>query len=455
MRPTPSAAVAVVLAALAACVGVNRRTASDDLANAPAGESVPLRTYFTGDTAGFLSPCGCQSGQYGGLARRATYLSRMRREGEVTVDLGNLVVGEGALQKAILAYSLEGLETLGYDALVPGEGEIRMGASFEDAVRGRKAPRVVCANLLRADGRSTVFEPWLLRTLRDGRTVAVVGVVEPFDGLPSAYVVTPARDAVRDAVARLAGKADVVVVAGALREDATRALAAEFRDVALVVGGWATVGSSGVVATSGAPAMLVGEYAEYVARVDFDEALRVCDARQAWLDERLPDDPDAAALVARYRAEISQEGGEFTRRLVASLREQSYVGSAACAECHAAESATWAASRHSHAMHTLAEKKESRNPQCVVCHLVDVPTLPLDASHPPSTDRLGIGCEGCHGGGARHVELAKSGSKSEAVRALAPANRAACLRCHSPPNALHFDFDVDWPKIAHGRGAAK
>jgi hypothetical protein len=113
-------------------------------------------------------------------------------------------------------------------------------------------------------------------------------------------------------------------------------------------------------------------------------------------------------------------------------------------------------------MRTLVEKKAERDPQCIVCHLVDVPPLALyvapsllDITVLATPEALGIGCEACHGGGARHVEFARRGATADAVRALAPAGPAACLRCHVPPNATHFNFEVDWPKIAHGRGAGK
>jgi len=456
MRPWIVFAAASVLAALAACAGMKQRPASADFADGPAGADVPICFFFTGDTSGVLWTCGCESGQYGGLARRATYVKRTMRPGDLAIDLGNLVAGEGPMQQAILQYSLESLTTLGYDVIVPGEREVRMGRVFEDAVRARPTLRVVCANLRReADGRP-VFEPWLLHELPDGRIVAVVGVVEWFEDPPAPYKVTSAEDAVRDALTALSGKADVVVVAGSLRQQATISIASQFPEVALVVGGWATEGSRGVRTTTGAPAMLVGEYAWYVSRVEFDQTLRVSNARQAWLDKDVPDDPDAAALVARYKAEISKEAGDFSARLVTSLREQKYLGSAACAECHPAESASWAKSGHSHAMRTLASKQSERDPTCVVCHLVDVPPLAFDDTTPPQpVESLGIGCEACHGGGARHVEFARAGAKADAVRALAPAGAAACLRCHVPPNAMHFDFEHDWPKIAHGPGAAK
>src|SRR5262245_2810461 len=113
-------AAVVLLALPAACAGLRRPPASAELHDARPTDDVALRAFFTGDTAGFLAPCGCESGQYGGLARRATYLRAARRPGDLFVDLGNLVSGEGATQQAVLAYSLDGLVALRCDALVPG-----------------------------------------------------------------------------------------------------------------------------------------------------------------------------------------------------------------------------------------------------------------------------------------------------------------------------------------------
>jgi hypothetical protein len=433
---------ALLLVALAACASWGRRMASAELDDDETSRG-RLRLFVTGNTGGFLAPCGCESGQYGGLARRATYLRRVARgDDDLVLDLGNLVTSESFAKRHLLRASLEGLKTIGCDALVPGEGEVRLGQAFADECAAAKGP-VICANLVRAADGAPVFPGFVERPLANGKVVVVVGVTEPFADVPSEWRVTSPEDAVRDVVARCRGRADAFVVAASVGDDAALALAERLSEVALVVGGRSEKGSDGLVSTRGAPAMLVGEFGAFVGRVAFDERLRVADAHRAWLDEDVPDDPDAASLVARYKAGISQEGGDFATRILATLREQRFAGSASCAECHAAETATWRASGHAHAMRTLVEKASQRNPECVGCHLVDVTPPPTDV------DALGVGCEACHGGASRHVDLARSGAPS--AKALAPATRAACLRCHSPPNDTHFEFDAKWPKIAHGR----
>ena len=41
----------------------------------------PLVVVASGDTAGWIVPCGCTSNQSGGLPRRATYIEGLRRRG--------------------------------------------------------------------------------------------------------------------------------------------------------------------------------------------------------------------------------------------------------------------------------------------------------------------------------------------------------------------------------------
>ena len=87
-----------------------------------AGDTAAFRLFFTADTRGHVHPCGCSEGQFGGLPRRATYLGKERRPGDLLLDLGNLVEGTRPHERLKLGYVLEGLRLLEYDLLVPGEG---------------------------------------------------------------------------------------------------------------------------------------------------------------------------------------------------------------------------------------------------------------------------------------------------------------------------------------------
>ena len=44
------------------------------------GGATPLAVVVSGDTSGWIAPCGCVSNQSGGLARRAAYAAGLRQE---------------------------------------------------------------------------------------------------------------------------------------------------------------------------------------------------------------------------------------------------------------------------------------------------------------------------------------------------------------------------------------
>src|SRR5947209_18627684 len=94
---TPSiAAVLLLLLTLPAC----DRTSKSAPAPAPADDARPLRVVISGDTAGWITPCGCTANQSGGLLRRGSYLDAARHDATVLyADAGGAVTGNSAYQR--------------------------------------------------------------------------------------------------------------------------------------------------------------------------------------------------------------------------------------------------------------------------------------------------------------------------------------------------------------------
>jgi hypothetical protein len=174
-----------------------------------------------------------------------------------------------------------------------------------------------------------------------------------------------------------------------------------------------------------------------------------------------------------------------------------YVGTAACAGCHAAEFAKWKATPHSNAMNTLvniAKRPSLRqfDGECVKCHTVgfDHDSGYVDAVKTPKLSD--VGCESCHGPGSGHVanpkdkdllallsqwkpnpppagaaparlpdlkfmdEMAKLDPFERGKRAIAPADQQIinavsniCMKCHDHESDPHFDLYKNWPKVYH------
>ena len=74
------------------------------------------------------------------------------------------------------------------------------------------------------------------------------------------------------------------------------------------------------------------------------------------------------------------------------------------------------------------------NRTCIDCHSTDPKAnfRPETGEYKSTYVATSIGCQSCHGGGAKHVEWAEAGSsQSVAGFGLAPADQNVCLGCHS------------------------
>ncbi|HSI73617.1 MAG TPA: multiheme c-type cytochrome, partial [Fimbriimonas sp.] len=98
-------------------------------------------------------------------------------------------------------------------------------------------------------------------------------------------------------------------------------------------------------------------------------------------------------------------------------------------------------SAHAHALLTLEKEGHPRDPDCVSCHVVGLQFSTGFKSRQKTPQLANIGCESCHGAGAKHA--AKPSLK------LRKLTEQACLPCHTTENSPHFDFKTYWKKIRH------
>ena len=82
--PILSTLTAVMALSLTACPRTKQPTSD-----------LPVRILVSGDTAGWIVPCGCTTHQSGGLPRRGNYMERARTTAEV------LYLDAGALRRYV------------------------------------------------------------------------------------------------------------------------------------------------------------------------------------------------------------------------------------------------------------------------------------------------------------------------------------------------------------------
>jgi len=186
------------------------------------------------------------------------------------------------------------------------------------------------------------------------------------------------------------------------------------------------------------------------------------------LTNEVGSDADAQKLVDAYDQRVAELNLQEAQKqpeacLPPAPGELSFLGVAACAECHEEASQFWAETKHAHAYDTLVGVTKQFSLDCIQCHVTGwqqpggVCRIDRTQLGGPGVAGRGVGrrdvqCEDCHGPGSAHVKDATGGGIQREVPAV------ACMRCHELANSPHFD-DVKYrPYIVgpgHGEPLAK
>lgn len=129
---------------------------------------------------------------------------------------------------------------------------------------------------------------------------------------------------------------------------------------------------------------------------------------------------------------------------------QTYVGTKECAACHFEQFMAWRATPHAKAFDILPAKYRA-DASCLKCHTTGFGEPTGFKSVKETPNLVGNSCEGCHGPGSKHTEVAKKfGQKklSEQEQAyvrstiylMQPKN--VCVECHlAAKHQAHPKYD--------------
>ncbi len=160
-----------------------------------------------------------------------------------------------------------------------------------------------------------------------------------------------------------------------------------------------------------------------------------------------PDDPEMAKLLDAFDAENRESQKELYAREQLKRADDvpggnRYLGVAACQSCHLEEFEVYMGTAHARAYVTLSSQFVHRDTNCVGCHVTgygDAGGFSGVRARGALVDLVDVQCEACHGPGSEH---ARDGNY--AGRAV-----ESCVKCHTETDDPDFDFDTDWPRVAH------
>jgi hypothetical protein len=409
----------------------------------------PLALVVSGDTAGWIVPCGCTTNQSGGLPRRAARLAELRGQSEVVVaDAGGAPAGKSAYDRLKFEAVLEGEKAMGIDAHNLGAGEAALGAEYLRRVGRQFDVPFISTNVLAADG-APAAQPVRI-VARAGRRLAILGVLSPRYAAAGLRIAAP-REAVLDALRGIAGQYDGAVVLAYLPEEELTAFAEGLPEADAVVGG--PTGQAIAPRRIG-PTLLASATRQGKFLVEL--AVPPPGSSEHWqgeiveLTDRFPDDPEQVANIARFRAALRRR--DFTAAdtsLAATLPARwpddfTIARSRDCASCHAEDDHAWRQSQHAHAWQALQKSGAEVDPECQRCHTTGYGLPGGFQSARRSPDLAGVGCDSCHGPSAEHVRNPKIHTAHFAEA------KNQCPACHDRENSPKFAYDAYWAKIRHG-----
>jgi hypothetical protein len=403
----------------------------------------PVEIIVSGDTAGWIVPCGCTANQSGGLPRRGEFIEAQRgRATVIYADAGGAPAGTSDYHRAKFEAILRGEMLMNVFAHNIGGPEAALGADYLRRIRDSMQVPLISANVRDSAG----LVGWPIRTAYSpGLSVGFVGVLSRRYAAPGLTIDDP-RDAVLAAASKYKKSLNCLVVLAYMPEDELRALAASLPEADAVIGGptGQAIAPESVGPTTLAAATNKGKF-----------VIRLQSAADRWsgsvveLDKSFADDRGQIANVNQYLAELARRdfaaadtgfAPTLPPGLPASYR---IAGSESCKTCHQSDCQSWASSKHAHAWDTLAAKGYQVDGYCQQCHTTGFGLPDGFESANRSPDRRGVGCESCHGPSEGHVKDPKARTPF--------AGRDQCVRCHDHENSPTFAYEPYWEKVRHGK----
>ena len=438
--------------------------------------------FYTCDTSGHIEPCGCVGGMAGGISRRQTYLAQAEPKDYLLVDAGDVTAGYRPWEILELEYILKGYKKMGYHAVNIGHREVML--SYDDLLKLKEQyGQFVSANLLGPDGK-LVFQPFIVVKLSNGYRCGITGILDDnlqAEDIGEGLSVIPPADALARHLPELEKKADYIVLLAFADQDAIKALAKQFFEIDVIVGGNVLQATTMPLKENHSIVVLNTDKGKNVGRLNVRFAAEdnwKYDSELFVVAESMERDAQLTQLVEEYKMQLKErefhplkddEEGLSAITAVRSKNADKYIGPASCEECHKTAYKTWSESKHATAFKVLEEKNDHYNPKCLECHTVGYMASDGYISQELTPVLKNVSCEACHGRGDYHSKIesdaADAALQNDSLSSTAENTKikieqfglkqVECITCHDEENSPDFNEEEYWEKITHGLDEAK
>ena len=153
------------------------------------GNGTPLTLIYSSNTLGELEACGTcpETGDNGGLARRAHYIKKVREEAQnlLVLDGGDALAmsyfdrpSEREKARKRADFVLKAYEKMGYDAINIGDTDLALGVEYLRSLEKKSKIPFISANLKDKKTGEPIFNPYLVKEI-GGLKVGIIGLLTP------------------------------------------------------------------------------------------------------------------------------------------------------------------------------------------------------------------------------------------------------------------------------------
>ncbi len=385
----------------------------------------------------------------------------------IRVEIGNAIAGTADYEILQYSHVLKAHQAIGYAAVNLGAREATLSAeTLRNLAKNSPVP-LLSANVLDSTTREPIATPFVI-TKQGELTVGIIGLVSP-DSLKrdadESIEVAGISETLRKVIPEVKAQADVLICLAFANDSALEAIAKDFYEFQVILGGDVRQPYSNAVAINRSQILATTNQAralgEFHATVDSKNKQLVKPAGTVTLmADSIAEDPAVRQFSTDYRSQVAETvlaidnpEGYVANRVPGVKPPATYVGSESCAACHPKSFAVWSKSGHGHAFESLNYRDSKMDPSCVKCHVVGFGEPGGYLRSMADEKRLiNVGCESCHGPGSEHMKVRSLAPPGEDVLLkMRPVGAGQCVQCHHGEFSRPFEWKEFWPRIEHGK----
>lgn len=434
---------------------------------ANASSNSNLIIHFTCDTSGRIEPCGCFTGQHGGLTRLRTWLLDQDPTGtSLKVDVGGAIAGTNDYDLIQYGYITKAYAELGYNALNMGADEAQLQKADLTRLSQQSRVPMISASWVDSVTRQELLQPWVV-VERGNLKVGILGVLSP-QSVPSpspGTEILSLNEAIDRHLPTLTKQCDMVVLLAFATIDEMQKLARDYFEISVILGGnvngpaqQALHENDSVLAWTSNDARNVGQLQLKLNRTESAMEILQTDYQNQLLWDYIAQDTALAHLMKEYRKEIRDTPLKIDNPHYRSegaipgvSATATFVGTETCQTCHPKTHGGWTGSSHAKAFETLKKKGTEADPHCISCHTIGFGKEGGYRRPMGESQLVAVGCESCHGPGSLHVAKYRDGKTVNFQ--FRPLGAGDCISCHHGEFSRPFEWDKFWPNIQHGKEA--